>query len=70
MISFHHLFIRTVKLKGRAAWKQPQESEQPNAVLLFCRRVKRYTALGEKVCRVNEKVVHEKAGSGCYRFGQ
>ena len=56
--------ILPLHLKGKATWKQPQESEQPNAVLLFFGRVKRYMQLGEKVCWMNEKVGHEKVRVG------
>src|SRR5664279_568962 len=59
--------ILPLHLKGKATWKQPQESEQPNAVLLFFGRVKRYMQLGEKGCWMNEKVGHEKVESGWYR---
>ena len=39
-------------------------------MLLLCGRVKRYKPLEEKVCGVNEKIGHEKVGSGCDRFGK
>jgi len=62
MIPFLVLLILSVKLKDRSSQERPQESEQPDAFLLFCGWEKRYMALGEKVRWVNEKVGHEKVG--------
>jgi hypothetical protein len=38
----------SLKLKSRAAWKQPPESEQPYVSLLLCEWEKRYMELGRR----------------------